>query len=100
MTPEDLKAIKARHKAATEGLWEVVYAHGWALGVGVDMSKPGTVLRAFEMIGNTLRKSTPDTQAAQRKIDQNAQFIAHAHQDIPACTAEIERLQKALEDKK
>ncbi len=96
----DLKRIKARCEAATKGLWEVVYAHGWALGVGVDMSKPGTILQAFEMIGNTLRKNTPDTRAAQRQIDRNAQFIAYAHKDLPACITEIERLQKAVEASK
>ncbi len=94
MNSARLEEISARCEAATEGLWEVVYAHGWALGVGVDMSKPGTILQAFEMIGNTLRKNTPDTRAAQRKIDQNAQFIAHARQDLPDCLAEIERLKK------
>lgn len=92
----DLKAIRARCKAANKGLWEVVYAHGWALGVGVDMSKPGTILQAFEMIGNTLRKNTPDTRAAQDKLHHNAQFIAHARQDLPDCIKEIERLRDIL----
>ncbi len=98
MTPETLKKMRERCEAATEGLWDVVYAHGWALGVGVDMSKPGTVLRVFEMVGNTLRKNTPDTRAAQNKLHHNAQFIAAAHQDLPACLDEIERLRGILLD--
>ncbi len=98
MNQSRLAEINARCEAATEGLWEVVYAHGWALGVGVDMSKPGTILQAFEMIGNTLRKNTPDTRAAQKQIDRNATFIAHARRDLPDCLAEIERLWEFLEE--
>ena len=94
----NLTDMKARCEAATSGEWEVVYAHGWAIGVGVDMAKPGTVLRVFEMVGNTLRKNTPDTRAAQRKLQANAEFIADAHQGLPTCIEEIERKNQALQE--
>ncbi len=92
----NLKEINARCEAATEGEWEVVYTHGWALGVGINNGDPDSLVRIFDMVGNTLRKNTKNTRSAQDKLHHNAQFIAHARQDLPACIDEIERLRKIL----
>lgn len=92
----NLKEINARCEAATEGEWEVVYTHGWALGVGINNGDPDSLVRIFDMVGNTLRKNTKNTRSAQDKLHHNAQFIAHARTDIPALCDEVERLESAL----
>lgn len=65
----DLKVIKDRYEAATEGPWESsghdvfvgIFGKGYRIALGCDL---------------------PDSK-----------FIAHARTDLPACIAEIERLQ-------
>ncbi len=82
MTPDELKAIKARCKAATEGPWfaidVVVGDGGKRTGVYANMEGPSNAIAyCFRYDDDTV----PD-----------GIFIAHARTDLPACTAEIERL--------
>lgn len=69
----DLAAIRARTEAATAGPWE-------ADGVEGNLNAPG--IRVAEFL------SWPEA---------DAQFIAHAREDVPALLAEVERL-RGIED--
>ena len=51
--------------------WEVVYVHGWPLGIGRRM-RDG-VLNAFRMIGNTMGRRTKEKDKAT--CEANAQLI-------------------------
>ena len=96
MTNEQLAAIKARCEKATPGPWEVrsiepeefdavsddtfyIMADKW------EVASITTYERVIE----------PDWQRDDDEAD--ADFIAHAREDIPALLAEVERLRVALE---
>jgi hypothetical protein len=70
----DLTAIRKRAEAATEGPWEVNTADSeFAIyfdGDNMAMIEYGSIIDGFS----------------------NAEFIAHARQDVPALIAEVERL--------
>lgn len=76
MTPETLAAIKARCEAATPGPWK---ADGCELYVH----------HSREWVGETLR---PDDPRAPR----DAEFIAHAREDVPALVDALDRLGREL----
>lgn len=80
MTDIDLDAIKARAEAATPGPW----VREWAF------STHFVVPEAAERVadGNVAR-----LKAHQRA---DAEFIAHAREDVPALLAEVERLRREL----
>jgi len=84
----DLETIQARCDAATPGPWKVVHRDvrytgeddESLAGLGLDVDGPPTpMLRGM----------------FQRGAD--AQFIAHAREDIPALIAEYTRIREALE---
>ncbi len=72
VTKEELEAMKARAEAATRGEWS---CKKW---------------RVVALTGDALRWD------AQRVESANAEFIAHAHQDLPRLIAEIERQRLAM----
>lgn len=73
MTDEELQAIEARERAATDGPWEY-------LG-GVVMNAVQAVNEGYEGL--------------IEPADGN--FIAHARQDIPALIAEVKRLSRVID---
>ncbi|MBL3729317.1 hypothetical protein JIN86_06845 [Lysinibacillus sp. HST-98] len=74
MNQEQLSAIKQRVEKAEEGMWYLGKKSPNGLNnIGVKGCMIGQV---FD--------------------DADAEFIAHAHQDVPALVAEVERLRKAL----
>lgn len=82
MTPKELKQIKARCEAASEGPWEICKEDG------VDIiGNNGEIILELsgKMLGCTVRP-------------YNFKFIAHARTDIPALIAEVERLKKREDD--
>lgn len=94
MTTDQLKAMKARCKAATEGPWKIghhLYDDGAVMcrcAAGpctpdADGKIKGNLFNANFAIGN-------------RENDNS--FVAHARTDLPACIKEIERLKKLVED--
>ena len=90
MTPDELKAIKARCEAATEGPWRAIRDTGVRNDGGYvvfSKAKPSHYLGQDERY--------------EREIGEwhgNLEFIAHARKDLPDCIAEIEQLIAALED--
>ena len=75
MTPEQLAAIRARAEAATPGPW-----HDDQDGMVYSTCQPGCAV-----VINDIDLAVED-----------AEFIAHAREDIPALVAEVERLQTEL----
>ncbi len=86
MKPEQLKAIKARCEAATEGEWFA--GEDYYGGASIrTVSTPATNITGENAIfENTGRGSGGMT-------DTDLDFIAHARTDLPACIKEIERLE-------
>lgn len=72
LTDAELAEIRARHAAATPGVWES--RHGYVDG-GVGR-KRGSLIRSLDADWS----------------EEDASFAAHAHQDIPRLLAEIDRL--------
>ncbi len=81
MTPKQLAEIKARCEAASEGPWR--------------FSMEREIYEADIFDSNDYLLARAEFYESKKQIDDNANFIAHARQDLPDCTAEIERLQKA-----
>ena len=82
MTSDELQAIKARCDAATPGPWNAVprATEGYVDGfLGAEIEGP------------------PDAQRGQFARMEDAEFIAHAREDIPALVAEIEQLRAEIE---
>ena len=85
MTPERLQEIKARCEAATSG--------EWSYSIDVETEQPRTLFSDFE--GNEIDIAvfeTWDATGYDKEMLGNAQFIAHARQDLPDCLKEIGRL--------
>lgn len=79
MMQKELDAIRERAEKATPGPW-------WLGGNDVDGPDTGYGELRVATISNT----------ARREQKANAEFIAHAREDIPRLLAEIERLQAEL----
>lgn len=78
----DLEAIKARADAATPGEWS---AQDTDLDVHTEDSR--SLIHLAEVL-----LSDEDTRANHPQAVADAEFIAHAREDIPALLAEVHRL--------
>lgn len=72
ITKERLAEIKARCEAATRAPWDVVEIHPKHYHVSAALDEPPV--------------------AEVEYIIQDAEFVAHARQDVPDLVAEVERL--------
>ena len=81
-----LDPIKKRAEAATKGPWWERKCHGGAFDVMAHFADGSPMVlcarNAFEEI--------------QQECHANADFIAHAREDIPALISEVERLRRAV----
>lgn len=78
MTEEQLQAISARVNKATPGKWGAVPIYGED---------------EFYVYGDNMNEGV----ASEVYEKEDAEFIAHAREDVPALLAEVERLREALE---
>lgn len=85
MSDIDLDAIEARAKAATEGPWE---SHGQGVRAVASV--------AFCSDGFAYSVRGPQQRISGHDATQNACFIAHAREDVPALTAEVRALRAQL----
>lgn len=94
MTAERLQEIRARHEAATPGPW-AYEAHGDSgdYGVGVIMDGNDNYIEGYNDDNDCL---LVEVVAIEVKNIVDADFIAHAHVDIPALLDEVERLNAEL----
>lgn len=77
LSPEELTAIRERAERATPGPWKAL--DNWRGVMYKYVAAPGGVV-------------------TDGIAHHNAEFIAHAREDIPKLLAEIERLRTALEE--
>ncbi|ODV55442.1 hypothetical protein [Lysinibacillus fusiformis] len=85
MNQEQFNAIKERVAKATQGPWEVAYDtddREHVVDIWFDGEDNGHAKIHDNSFGNA-----PD----------NAKFISHAREDVPALVSEVERLQKLLD---
>ena len=83
LTPEDLQQIKARYEATLDPDWHNEWTH-------CDMCDPDNDWYEVDGPDYDRDRETPYF------TEPHAAFIAHAHQDIPALLAEVERLQEQV----
>lgn len=76
MTEDELRVIEARAEAATPGPWEMEVDDPYVIWGPDD-------LRIVSFKGSTIIG-----------FEDNAPFVAHAREDIPALIAEVRRLRK------
>lgn len=90
MTTNDLDAITARVDAANEGPWAIWHDldHQGYKTVG-DAESYAAVLD-----GDVAEESNP---AAHVYTDEDAEFIAHAREDVPDLVAEVRELRAKVE---
>jgi len=88
LTPERLRAIKERCERATEGPWGVRHR---CRGCGPDDDEAAGL--GLELVG-----PPQPLNKGQFARSADAQFCAHAREDVPALVAEVERLQELKDD--
>ncbi len=83
----DLKAIKARCEAATEGPWENFQS--CLNAISVYFGNPPREICSY--VTDAVSDKFPV------RVRRNMRFIAHARQDLPDCIEEIERLRERFQ---
>ena len=92
MTREELEAIEAREKAATPGPWKKAsLSEDYGAGYGM------TTFFVKQPDGNLYRIGSADTSKKYIEENNNAEFVAHSRQDVPALVAEVKRLNAEVE---
>jgi len=87
--PLDLDAIRARAEAATEGPWGVI---DWdSPDEGVNFIH---VLQEQDGLETVCALPNPAEYTNRSCLRADAEFIAHAREDVPALLAEVERLRR------
>jgi len=97
LTPERLREIKERCERATPGPWTSLSDDGRGLrtmNIKVVGRSP-MMLVAQTAIGTTGGKIYDNGEDGRY---DNAEFIAHAREDVPALVEEVDRLRLALEE--
>ena len=106
MSGLDLVAIRKRAEAATPGPWYVrLLDDDWAMNLTAVSTQPGAdgheqwpEFDESTMVAATLVQHPRYVDVTDEHWDENADFIAHARQDIPALVAEVEGLRKRVAD--
>lgn len=91
MNAEQLQAIKERAQYATEGPWQVVESEESGVQIGTTWEH-GQLKSCVPVV--TTACGVGNTTVYINHVD--AEFIAHARQDVPSLIAEVERRQKHL----
>ncbi len=92
----DLEAIRAREQAATPGPWEADESAPWVWSKASDNWMRIADMRGWGQLtgkGGGLGLSDEVAEAIQ---NANAEFIAHAREDIPALLSHIEEQDKRI----
>ncbi|MBU5262016.1 hypothetical protein [Bacillus atrophaeus] len=82
LTKDQLEAIHQRAEVTTKGFWNANIHHEW----------PGNENLRYWIV-------TLEDGLAATVTKEDAEFIANAHQDIPALLNHINKLEKELEEK-
>lgn len=93
MTKEELQIIKDRCNIATINNW-------FAVVEGLDQTSGSTfIMTGVDNIEDVTNKNRGEDFYITGCTNADIDFIANARQDVPALLAEVERLQKLLEEK-
>lgn len=87
MTPERLEAIRQRVEKATQGPWNFE-GNKWQDGYVIY----SPIKRGFHNNGGEVAEVDDSYEPS------DAEFIAHAREDVPALLAEVERLRSAIDN--
>ncbi|WP_326806716.1 hypothetical protein OHB04_02650 [Streptomyces sp. NBC_01775] len=100
MTPEQLAEIRDRAEAATPGPWGAYEFGGGLVEIAADLKETGCGYTARRGIAR-FEEEPLDNDPAHREwtaeedwdqVQADAEFTAHARQDVPALAAEVARL--------
>jgi len=92
MTEEELEAIEAREEAATPRPWETLIRNeNWKITYYVSM--PNDILK----VSSYILEDHEREDGNYRFVNDNAEFIAHARQDVPALIAEVKHQNAEIE---
>lgn len=99
MTPLDLAPIEARAEAATKGPWDTLGGN-LVRAIAADRELAVPIFRSEAPVDwhKNKRLTHPVFVRAYRDEVNNATFIAHAREDIPALIAEVRRLREELRE--
>ncbi len=104
---ERLAEIQARTDKATPGPW--LCGGGDTIGLGIENHSPGSFSYDIELATVSFQRDREhDAQRSRKRgvevtlgtTEADAQFIAHARQDVPWLLAQVARLQAALKQAK
>lgn len=93
LSDERLAGIRERERKATKGPWTV--GNGEVIGLGIEQTSRGSftyeaqLARVLDLFERE-EENVGDRHLGSREAD--AQFIAHAREDVPALLAEVDRL--------
>jgi hypothetical protein len=96
LTPAELTAIEARASAATSGPWSVAENKYRDYAVAI----PEPRFAAMWIVQGVYECDDPydDCQGNVLRALRDAEFIAHAREDVPRLVAEVRRLRAALHE--
>ena len=99
MTDDELEAIRARAEAAAPGPWEAEIGAEIEVNAGSarttwdgDIGRPATSWRSVDRILEVADADEELDDDEYEIVSANAEFIAHARDDIPALLDEVFRL--------
>ena len=99
MTGDELEAIRARAEAAAPGPWEAEIGAEIEVNAGSarttwdgDIGRPATSWRSVDRILEVADADEELDDDEYEIVSANAEFIAHARDDIPALLDEVFRL--------
>jgi hypothetical protein len=101
----DLNAIRQRAEAATPGPWlslrdgnQRINTHYLPTAKLVGASRIVGPVRPWNPYAYIARGFTPEEFETVRFVDEDADFVAHAREDIPSLVAYAEALEEALRE--
>lgn len=104
LTPEREQEIRARANAATPGPWGIYDDETGLFDIAADLEDTGHGYRCRRYVGQleagqidndpTHKEWTEEQDRAQ--VEADAEFVAHAREDVPALLAEVDRLRAEL----
>lgn len=107
LTEQELAEIEARANKATTGPWydhnvdDDLCMNAWCVSTSPREPEMGVLSTQEDygaVVAITLLQAPRLACVADRKWDNNAEFIAHARTDIPRLIAEVRDLRKQLDD--
>lgn len=87
---DNLTPIRARYEATTEGIWLDLSSSAGEIYIGACCAY--RECHENPMAHPDVLRLVDDEEVVATMSAADAEFIAHAHQDIPALLAEVERL--------